>query len=81
MTAGRLYGIEQYAEIITAGRQVTGYGLLNAPLAADFPAPGLGAALPPSFPPPGGPPARRTPPTGPARSVTPATALAGGVGS
>ena len=54
MTAGRLYGIDQYEDIVTAVRQVTGYGLLTAPTEADLASEALGTALRHSFTPPGG---------------------------
>jgi aromatic ring hydroxylase len=54
MTAGRLYGIEHYEDIVTAVRQVTGYGLLTAPTEADLASEALGAALRHSFTPPSG---------------------------
>jgi aromatic ring hydroxylase len=54
MTAGRLYGIDQYADIVTAVRQVTGYGLLTAPGEADLQTLELGDALRHSFTPPSG---------------------------
>jgi 4-hydroxyphenylacetate 3-monooxygenase len=54
MTAGRLYGMEQYEDIVTAVRQVTGYGLLTAPREADLQALELGDALRHSFTPPHG---------------------------
>lgn len=54
MAAGRLYGMEHYEDIVTAVRQVTGYGLLTAPTEADLSSAALGAALRHSFTPPGG---------------------------
>jgi aromatic ring hydroxylase len=54
MAAGRLYGMDQYEDIVTAVRQVMGYGLLTAPTEADLQSPVLGAALRHSFTPPSG---------------------------
>ncbi len=54
MAAGRLYGIDQYEDIVTAARQVMGYGLLTAPTEADLASATLGEALRHSFTPPSG---------------------------
>jgi aromatic ring hydroxylase len=59
MTAGRLYGIEQYEDVVTAVRQVTGYGLLTAPGEEDLAIPALGTTLEHSFTPPTGDAAER----------------------
>ena len=54
MAAGRLYGMDQYEDIVTAVRQVMGYGLLTAPTEADLQSPAWGEVLRHSFTPPSG---------------------------